>query len=70
MKITLTFRDTDARAHEYYLRKRYHSKAGFAKLAKVAILREASLEAEKELDELNNSTGRAGRQPPRKEQVK
>lgn len=53
MQITLKFRDTDARTVEYYLRRRYNSKAKLDKLAMVAIRREVANEAEKELAELN-----------------
>jgi hypothetical protein len=53
MEIIIKMRDTDARRTEYYLRRRYKSKSGLAKLAKVAILREASNEAKLELEELD-----------------
>ena len=51
MKIEIKFTNGSARRTEYYLRRRYHSKAKLEKLAKLAILTEASLEAKKELDE-------------------
>ncbi len=52
MQITIRFKDNDARRTEYYLRRRYGSKASLGKLAKVAILREAAQEAAIELSEL------------------
>lgn len=52
MRITLKFRDTDARTITYFLRRRYNSKADLEKLVMVAIRREVASEAEKELDEL------------------
>ena len=55
MRITLAFRDSDARTVEYCLRRRYNSKASLEKLAMVAIRREVANEAQKELDELNKS---------------
>jgi len=48
VKIVIKFTNEAARRTEYYLRKRYKSKAGFVKLAKLAILTEAALEADKE----------------------
>ncbi len=51
MQITIKFTDETARRTEYYLRRRYKSKASLEKLAKVAIFREAANEAEKELKE-------------------
>ncbi len=53
MRITLKFRDTDARTITYFLRRRYSSKADLEKLVMVAIRREVASEAEKELDELD-----------------
>lgn len=53
MQIVIKFTDDAARRNEYYLRRRYKSKASLEKLAKVAILREVANEAQKELDELN-----------------
>jgi len=52
MKITITFNNSYARSAEYYLRKRYNSRANLEKLVKVAITREVANEAQKELDEL------------------
>ena len=52
MQIILKFTNTSARRTEYYLRRRYNSKAKLEKLAKLAILTEASNEAQKELKEL------------------
>ena len=52
MKLTITFNNTSARSAEYYLRKRYNSKANLEKLVKVAITREVADEAQKEIDEL------------------
>ena len=49
MDIVIKFRDEAARRTEYLLRRRYKSKAKLGKLAKVAILREAANEAEKDL---------------------
>ena len=51
MQIIIKFRDDSARRTEYYLRKRYNSKAKLEKLAKIAILTEAANEAKKELAE-------------------
>jgi len=51
MQITIKFTDDTARSTEYYLRKRYKSKANLEKLAKVAILNEAANQAKIELDE-------------------
>jgi len=53
MRIELKFRDADARSVDYYLKRRYNSKANLDKLVMVAIRREVALEAQKELDELN-----------------
>ena len=50
MEITLRFRNTDARSAEYYLQRRYKSKAKLNKLAKVAVLREAAQEAQKDIE--------------------
>lgn len=50
MQITITFKDDDARSTEYFLRRRYKSKANLTKLAKVAILREAAQEAQKDIE--------------------
>ena len=51
MRITIAFRDTYARSAQYYLRKRYNSKAELVALCRVAITREVAREAEKELKE-------------------
>ena len=53
MKLTIVLGNSYARSAEYYLRKRYNSKAQLEKLIKVAITREVANEAQKELDELN-----------------
>jgi hypothetical protein len=50
MEITIKFTNECYRSTEYYLRNRYGSKANLTKLAKVAILREAANEAQRELD--------------------
>ena len=52
MEIVIKFTNEAARRIEYYLRKRYESKAGLVKLAKLAILTEAAHEANKELREV------------------
>jgi hypothetical protein len=51
MQITIKFTGESARRTEYFLQRRYKSKAKLEKLAKVAILREAANEAQKELAE-------------------
>ncbi len=51
MQIVLKFTTTSARRTEYYLQKRYKSKAKLDKLAKLAVLTEAANEARKELTE-------------------
>ncbi len=48
MQIVIKFTDESARRTEYFLRKRYNSKAKLEKLAKLAILTEAANEAKKE----------------------
>ncbi len=53
MQIVIKFTDELARRTEYYLRRRYKSKAGLAKLARLAVLTEAANEAKIELNELN-----------------
>ncbi len=50
MQITIKFTNEDARRTEYFLRRRYKSKAKLEKLAKVAILREAAQEAQKDTE--------------------
>jgi len=57
MQIILKFRDADARSIEYYLRRRYSSKARLMRLVMVAIRREVSNEAEKELGEISEEVG-------------
>ena len=52
MKIEITFNNTYARSAEYYLRKRYNSKANLDKLVRVAITREVADEAQKELNQI------------------
>ena len=52
MQIVLKFTNDSARRTEYFLRKRYKSKANLEKLAKLALLTEAANEAKKELEEL------------------
>jgi len=50
MEITIKFRNTDARSTEWLSQRRYKSKAKLEKLAKVAILREAAQEAQKDIE--------------------
>jgi hypothetical protein len=52
MEIKIKFTNDSARRTEYYLRRRYKSKANLEKLAKVAILTEAANEAKIELSEV------------------
>uniref|UniRef100_A0A6M3LVH0 Uncharacterized protein n=1 Tax=viral metagenome TaxID=1070528 RepID=A0A6M3LVH0_9ZZZZ len=52
MQITLKFTSTSIKHIEYYLRRRYKSKAGLEKLAKLAILTEVANQARKELEEM------------------
>lgn len=49
MQITIKFTNGSARRTEYFLQRRYKSKASLKKLAKVAILTEAASEAGIEL---------------------
>lgn len=49
MEIKLKFTNTSSRRTEYFLQRRYKSKAKLATLAKLAILTEAANEAKKEL---------------------
>ncbi|KKN21713.1 hypothetical protein LCGC14_0922530 [marine sediment metagenome] len=49
MEIIIKFTHLSARHTEYFLRRRYASKANLAKLAKVAILTEAANEAKKNI---------------------
>ena len=51
MKIIISFTNASAGRTEYYLRKRYKSKAGLDKLAKMAILTEAANEAKLAADD-------------------
>jgi len=48
MEIVIKFTNEAARRTQYYLRRRYKSKASLAKLAKLAILTEAANEAKRE----------------------
>ena len=50
MEITIKFTNDSARRTEYFLQRRYKSKAQLNKLAKVAILREAAQEAQKDIE--------------------
>jgi len=50
MRIELKFRDSDARTVEYYLQKRFNSKAKLEKLIMLVVRREVAIEAKKELD--------------------
>ena len=52
MKITITFNNSYARSAEYYLRKRYNSKANLEKLAKAVITEVVAEEAQKELNQI------------------
>ena len=49
MEIIIKFTNEAAMHTQYYLRRRYKSKARLDKLAKVAILTEAANEAKKEI---------------------
>ena len=49
MEITLKFTSDSAKRTEYFLQRRYNSKAKLPKLAKLAIYVEAANEAQKEL---------------------
>lgn len=55
MKIIIKFTPEAARRTEYYLQKRYKSKAKLEELAKLAILTEAANEARIELKEVTNA---------------
>ena len=55
MRLILKLTNEAARRTEYYLRRRYKSKAKLEKLAKVAILTEAASEAKKELEEVKQN---------------
>lgn len=52
MEITIKFTADYVRTAEYYLRKRYGSKASLNKLAKVAICEIVALQAKQESDEV------------------
>ena len=54
MRIELIFKDSEARVAEHYLRARYNSRAGFVKLAKLAIREEVARQAEAELAALRS----------------
>jgi len=51
MRIEIKITNDSARRTEYFLQKRYKSKAKLPKLAKIAMFREAAAEAELELTE-------------------
>lgn len=51
MEISIKFNNSYARSAEYYLRRRYTSKASLEKLAKVAITELVAEEAKRELAE-------------------
>ena len=50
MQIIIKFTNGAARRTEYFLQRRYKSKAKLGKLAKVAILTEAANEAKKDFE--------------------
>lgn len=50
MEITIKFTNETARRTEYFLRRRYKSKAKLDKLVKLAILTEVSNEAKKDIE--------------------
>ncbi len=50
MEITIKFTNASAKRTEWLLQRRYKSKAELDKLAKVAILREATQEAMKDIE--------------------
>jgi hypothetical protein len=52
MQITIKFTSTSARSAEYFLQRRYKSKAKLDRLAKIAILTEVAQEAKKDLEEI------------------
>ena len=51
MELTIKFTNPELRSVNYFLRRRYKSKAKLEKLAKVAILTVVANEANKELEE-------------------
>ena len=53
MEIVIKLTTASARRTEYYLRKRYKSKANLTRLAKLAILTEAANEAKPELETID-----------------
>ncbi len=53
MEIVIKLTTASARRTEYYLRKRYKSKANLTRLAKLAILTEAANEAKLELETID-----------------
>lgn len=61
MEITLNFSREGAKRAEYFLRRRYKSKAGLKVLGKLAILTEAAAEADMELAEINEEVNSVGR---------
>lgn len=50
MQIIIKFTNETARRTEYFLQRRYKSKAKLEKLARVAILTEAAQEAQKDIE--------------------
>ncbi len=50
MEIRIKFTNETAKRTEYFLRRRYKSKAKLEKLAKLAILTEAAQEASKDIE--------------------
>ena len=50
MQIILKFTNKTSSSSEYFLQRRYKSKAKLDRLAKVAILREAAQEAAKDIE--------------------
>lgn len=56
MQITITLGNEYARSAEYYLQKRYNSKAKLGKLIKVAITREVSAQAKEEFVQIEHDS--------------
>ncbi len=52
MEVTLHFKETDARSITYCLQRLYATKKGLPKLCQIAVLREAAIQAELDLKEL------------------
>jgi hypothetical protein len=50
MEISMKFTDETARTTEFFLRERYKSKAGLKRLAKLAVLEIAAIQAKHALD--------------------